>query len=238
MRTRGENILGVRCVHPPNFLPRYIQANNAIQPYCADAPIETTFSDFASTFLSPITEAKCVSTLLHADKSAAPHLCKMRFKGKIGRLVDRSVAKPCMASPLEKHPGVLFSGRPTPPEEGIHCDSTETGLVPSTACITTRFISHDMVNSRSIRPRCCAAPVHFPSVPCNNVGRLQLYFNSINSQAASFLSLQSASFYVSVSHRRFGCKKPSSTWITNGMAAQARPCAGQGPRPPRALPCR
>ena len=37
---------------------------------------------------------------------------------------------------LEKHPGVLFSGRPTPPEEGIHCDSTETDLVPSTACIT------------------------------------------------------------------------------------------------------
>ena len=56
VRTRGGKIHGVRSVHPPNFLPRYIQANNAIQPYCADALIETTFSAFAFTFLSPITE--------------------------------------------------------------------------------------------------------------------------------------------------------------------------------------
>ena len=177
MRTRGGKIQGVRSVHPRNFLPRYIQANNAIQPYCADAPIETTFTDFAFTFLSPIIEAKCVCTLLHADKSDAPHRCKMRFTVKIGRLVDRSVAKPCMASPRRKAPsGVLLSGRPTAPEEGIHCDSTETGLVPSTACITTLF----MVNSSTRGYSCamvCAAPVHFPSVPCNNVGRLQLYCN-------------------------------------------------------------
>ena len=84
------------------------------------------------------------------------------------------------------HWGGVFSGRTTTPKTASHCDSTETGLVPSTACITTLFIVNS--STRGYSPSMVyAAPVHFPPVPCDNVGRLQLYFNAINSQAASLL---------------------------------------------------
>ena len=50
------------------------------------------------------------------------------------------------------HWGGVFSGRPTTPKTMSHCDSTETGQAPPTACITPLFISGDMVGSRHTRP--------------------------------------------------------------------------------------
>ena len=46
------------------------------------------------------------------------------------------------------HWGGCLAGVRAHPKTMSHCDSTETGLTPYTACITTLFISHDMVDSK------------------------------------------------------------------------------------------
>ena len=72
--------------------------------------------------------------------------------------------------------GGVFSGRPAATKTSSHCDSTETGQAPSTACITPLFISGDMVGSRHTRPeklRLSAADVSPPSAGCNNWALVQ-----------------------------------------------------------------
>ena len=102
----------------PPTLPRSRQANNAIQPCCADAPNRNyivewkVFTRCAFTFLSPIyhnTQPLRLHTST-ADKSAAPHCLTMRSKSDIW--LTKPVANLLW---LEKHPGVLFSGRTRAP---------------------------------------------------------------------------------------------------------------------------
>ena len=88
----------------PPTLPRSRQANNTIQPCCADAPNRNyivewkVFTRCAFTFLSPIYHghtANCVSTPLRRTKSAAPHCLTMRSKSDIW--LTKPVAKPVVA---------------------------------------------------------------------------------------------------------------------------------------------
>ena len=103
----------------------------------------------------------------------------------------------------------------------------ELCLVPSTACITTRFISHDMVKWRSSRPRWIARrPFIFP--PCPATTRAGCSFIAIESSPkAQVLTLRIEDRL----HRAIGD-------TDHGMADQAtRPALPRAPLAPRpALP--
>ena len=142
----------------PPTLPRSRQANNAIQPCCADAPNRNyivewkVFTRCAFTFLSPIyhNTQPIASADLYRGQIGRSTLSHDALK--IGHLVDQTCRKTCCG--LQSTLGCYLAGVRRPLKTvASHCDCTETGLVPSTASITTLCIFGDMVGSRSPRHR-------------------------------------------------------------------------------------
>ena len=140
-------------------------------PYDKSAESVSTTQHHVSPRQGGTPACQCVYTA--ASRSAA----RCVSPRPVGRFVDRFGAKSVPASPVEQSTlGGVFSGRPTSPKTASHCDSTETGQAPPTACITPLLISGDMVGSRHTRPenmRLIAADVLPPSAVCNNWALVQ-----------------------------------------------------------------
>ena len=175
-------------------------------PYAESAKSVSTTQHHVSPRQGGHSCCQCVYTA--ASRSAA----RCVSPRPVGRFVDRFGAKSVPASPVEQSTlGGVFSGRPATPKTASHCDSTETGQAPPTACITPLLISGDMVGSRHTRPEklsLSAADVSPPSAGCNNWALVQRT-RRVRATTDSVCD-----------QRR----------TRRGLAARARPCAA-APRP-------
>ena len=114
------------------------------------------------------------------------------------------------------HWGGYLAGVRAHPKTMSHCDSTETGQAPSTACITPLFISGDMVGSRHTRREKLTGRAA-------DVSRLRGHSATTGPRGHRRVTTDS----VCDQRRR-----------RSGLAARARPCAlARGPsRPAPCLP--
>ena len=184
-----------------------------------------TVSSLVSSFVSSPVVAGHAHTLAHSDTAPS------RQAHTHSHLVPLKVTGEQPAQPLG-----LYSGH--------------SGRSRASRTLSAGLVLASLQSSPPLSPRQClsvclleeyspsmvhAAPVHFPSVPATTWAGCS--FILIQSTPKPQVSYRSKA-QVYVSSRKVRLHKPPSTWITNGMAAEARDCAGQGPRPPRALPCR